>query len=99
MSRSIGDDIATSVGVIWQPEILKFNLNSFDKFLIIASDGVWEFIENDEIVSMIAPYYEKNDIEGACDHVLRESHARWTVEDESVIDDITLIILFFDHIS
>ena len=27
MSRSIGDNIATSAGVIWEPEIFEFNLD------------------------------------------------------------------------
>ena len=39
----------------------------------------------------------KNDLEGACDKLLSEAYARWTVEDDSVIDDITLIIVFFEH--
>ncbi len=40
MSRSIGDDVATSVGVTWEPEIFEFELDQFDKFMVIASDGV-----------------------------------------------------------
>ena len=50
MSRSIGDNLVGCVGVIWEPEIFEFDLQFQDKFLIIASDGVWEFIENEEIV-------------------------------------------------
>lgn len=50
MSRSLGDNVATSVGVTWEPEILEFDLDSNDKFMVIASDGVWEFIENEEVV-------------------------------------------------
>jgi serine/threonine protein phosphatase PrpC len=49
MSRSIGDFIAHSVGVIPDPEVMRFELNPDHKFLIIASDGVWEFLSNEEI--------------------------------------------------
>ncbi|EAS06704.1 protein phosphatase 2c (macronuclear) [Tetrahymena thermophila SB210] len=97
MSRSIGDNLATSVGVTWEPEIFEFDIDKDDKFMIVASDGVWEFIENEEIISMISPYYDNNDLEGACDHLLKESHARWTVDDDSVVDDITFILIFFEH--
>jgi serine/threonine protein phosphatase PrpC len=29
-----------------------------DRIILIASDGVWEFLQNDELVNMIAPFYE-----------------------------------------
>lgn len=48
MSRSIGDLVAASVGVIPEPEFFEIVLNESDKFLVIASDGVWEFIDNNE---------------------------------------------------
>lgn len=48
MSRSIGDLVAASVGVIPEPEFFELTLNESDKFLVLASDGVWEFIDNDE---------------------------------------------------
>lgn len=48
MSRSIGDLVAGSVGVIPEPEFFELALQECDKFLVLASDGVWEFIDNDE---------------------------------------------------
>ena len=47
MSRSFGDQAAAEVGVNSIPEITEMNLQESDKFLILASDGVWEFISND----------------------------------------------------
>ena len=61
MSRSIGDNVAASVGVIPEPEFFEVELNSDDKFVVIASDGVWEFITNDDCVNMVVPFWEKND--------------------------------------
>ena len=63
--------------------------------MVIASDGVWEFLDSLECVEKISSFYENNDIEGASDMLLKESHARWTVEDDSVVDDITFILIFF----
>jgi serine/threonine protein phosphatase PrpC len=31
-----------------------------DQFLIIASDGVWEFLPNEEIAKIAYPYYSKS---------------------------------------
>jgi serine/threonine protein phosphatase PrpC len=41
-----------------------------DRIIVIASDGVWEFLENDDIMSKLVPYYESNKIEEACDFLL-----------------------------
>jgi len=49
MSRSLGDLVAASVGVSPEPEVLEFNLEPDDKFIVIASDGVWEFLNNNAV--------------------------------------------------
>ena len=49
MSRSFGDYVASTVGVSCEPEIIHHRMNSNCAFLVVASDGVWEFFSNDEI--------------------------------------------------
>ena len=49
MSRSFGDYVASTVGVISEPEVIYHKLNQKCGFLIVASDGVWEFLTNVEI--------------------------------------------------
>jgi serine/threonine protein phosphatase PrpC len=51
MSRSFGDRVAASVGVIAEPEIMEYKFQEDDKFIIVASDGVWEFIESQEVIN------------------------------------------------
>jgi serine/threonine protein phosphatase PrpC len=94
MSRSIGDMVAASVGVTCSPEVKEFQISADDKFMIIASDGVWEFIESMEAVMMIAPFYQQNDLNGACDLLLNTAVQRWQ-EEGNTVDDVTLIIIFF----
>ena len=54
MTRSIGDMSAASVGVTAEPEIKVFpDLSSNDKFLVIASDGIWDRLSNQEIMMTI----------------------------------------------
>tara|TARA_B110000305_G_C19075147_1_gene463550 strand:- start:97 stop:555 length:459 start_codon:yes stop_codon:yes gene_type:complete len=57
MSRSLGDQIAHSVGVSSVPETQTFNLGTEDKFVVIGSDGVFEFLTNDEIARIVLPFY------------------------------------------
>ena len=93
MSRPIGDMVAASVGVIPEPEFFEVELKPVDKFVVIASDGVWEFITNDDCVNKVLPFWKKNDPEGACEKLVLESVEHWKREDE-VIDDITVICVF-----
>jgi len=95
MTRSFGDRVAATVGVISEPEIKEFNFDENDKFMIIASDGIWEFISSQECVDMIRSFYEANDLKGCCEFLYQESSKRWLKEEE-VIDDTTLILVFFE---
>ena len=95
MSRSLGDFVAASVGVSCEPEILEFPLTPEDKFLVIASDGVYEFISNEDVVRIVVPFWKAGDTAGACEALSREAHNRWVTEEE-VIDDITCVVVFLD---
>ena len=96
MSRSIGDSIAHSVGVISVPEILKFDFIGNEKFIVIASDGIWEYIDSDECIKIIKDYYENNmDAVGGLNALVKEAFKRWKIEEDN-IDDITAIVLFFE---
>ena len=95
MSRSFGDEIGHNIGIIVDPEILEHFFEKEDKFIILASDGIWEFISNEEVVDIVKDYYLENNIEGAIEHLYNEASKRWIMEEE-VIDDITVIIIFLN---
>ena len=95
MSRSFGDETAHLVGVICEPEILDYYFLHEDKFLIIASDGIWEFINSDDCVNIVKDYYLKNDVEGCVNFLYKEASKKWIMEEE-VIDDITVILVFLN---
>ena len=42
MSRSIGDFIATKLGVIPEPKFIEEKIDKDTKFIVVASDGIWE---------------------------------------------------------
>lgn len=42
-----------SVGVTSEPECTVKELTPVDKFMILASDGVWEFIESQDAVDIV----------------------------------------------
>lgn len=95
MSRSLGDVVASSVGVIADPEIQVYELTYEDKFIIIASDGIWEFISSEEAVCMVSSLWQSGNAESCCDKLVKEATIRWQKEDEN-IDDMTVIVIFLN---
>lgn len=64
--------------------------------MVIASDGIWEFLENQEIVDVVGKYYsEGKEASSAAEYLIEESRRRWMKEEE-VIDDITIVIAYFN---
>ena len=57
MTRSIGDEVAKKVGVSAEAEIIESEFTCEDKFVIIGSDGIWEFMSNQEAVDIVAPFF------------------------------------------
>jgi serine/threonine protein phosphatase PrpC len=52
ISRSIGDHELTKYGVIPDPEFTEHEITDRDKAIILASDGVWEFLSNEDILQL-----------------------------------------------
>ena len=94
MSRSVGDFVATSLGVIPEPKFIEEKIDGDCKFIVIASDGVWEFLENERVAEIVWPYYNNDDPDGACKELIKESTEWWNKED-IVVDDITVVVVFF----
>ena len=98
MSRSLGDGECKHVGVIPDPEVRKTTITPADKsggdgdlFIIVASDGVWEFIPSDEACRLVQKH--KNATE-ACSALVLEAALRWKKYEGSYRDDITAIVAF-----
>ena len=94
MSRSIGDMDAKKIGVIPNPQIVEYTLKYESKYMMIASDGIWEFISNEEAMKIGNSFYLRNDANGLCKELYKKSLSLWLKED-CIVDDITLIVVYF----
>ena len=95
MSRSFGDTVAAGIGAICEPEITVHEFTKEDRFVILASDGIWEFISSKECVKIVGEYYQRKDINGAIRTICDVAKKRW-MKEEDMRDDITCIIVFFN---
>ena len=95
MSRSIGDSIAASVGVIATPDFIEHELRPEDKYLVLMSDGIFEFISNEEIIEMIHTYAQQGEgPKEVAKRLVKEARKRWQEEEEDVVDDCTVLIAY-----
>ena len=94
MSRSIGDIEAKTIGVIPNPQIIEYELSSKSKYMIACSDGIWEFISNEEAMEIGKKYYLRNDPLGLCNELKSKATKIWMKED-IFVDDITVVVVFF----
>ena len=111
MARSIGDAIGKEIGVTSTPAVKDHPLNNKDDyFVVMASDGIWDVMDNEEVVSFIARYRKKckkNTGRRASDNVragnttiahllCEEARSRWIfiVEAEDVVIDDISCVVF-----
>lgn len=95
MSRSLGDSVAHTAGVSSEPEFTERELDpATDKFVVVATDGLWEFVTNDQAAEFVHRSRGPTD---SVDVLVQEANRRW-MDEEQVIDDTTVITAFlFDY--
>jgi integrin-linked kinase-associated serine/threonine phosphatase 2C len=76
VSRTIGDIFGHTVGVSADPEVSFKELDTEDKFIVIASDGVWDVMNSSEAVGFIFEK-EKTSKEKIAEDLVNECRLRW----------------------
>jgi serine/threonine protein phosphatase PrpC len=89
-TRSLGDRIAEDIGVTADPEIITKDLTVNDEFLVIASDGIFEFLTNQYVMNVCTT--SMNPLE-ACEQLTKAAYDQWLTH-ENRTDDITIIVCF-----
>jgi len=95
MSRSLGDFQAKECGVTTEPQIVEHKLNHNSKYMAICSDGVWEFLTNENVRDIGNTFYQKGDIEGFCSNLVKKAVQTWE-ENDIIRDDITVVCVYFN---
>ena len=94
MSRCIGDLKGKKCGLISEPQIIEYEIDEKSKYMVICSDGVWEFSNNEDVMRMGTEFYKEDNIDEFMDKIIKVSEFWWEKED-IMRDDITAVIVFF----
>ena len=87
MSRSVGDLVAKEIGVTSDPEISVREVSKKDRYIVLASDDLWEYVGNERV---------KEIVDGAVDALIEEATLKFEEQNEAR-DDITVLVYFFNH--
>jgi serine/threonine protein phosphatase PrpC len=94
MTRALGDLVSQTIGVICVPQTNEVILTENDEFIVLCSDGVWEFISDDEAVRVVSTS-NRDPKEAAC-RLAALAWTKWISNEGNVVDDITVIVTFLN---
>ena len=100
MSRSLGDLDADACGVVPTPDVIVRRLDCrTDKFIVLASDGIWEFLSSMMVVQIVGGFLARGEpAEQAARFLIAKAALAWKVEEGDYRDDITAIVIYLDNL-
>eukprot|EP00322_Chrysochromulina_rotalis_P011983 CAMPEP_0115874366 /NCGR_PEP_ID=MMETSP0287-20121206/24502_1 /TAXON_ID=412157 /ORGANISM="Chrysochromulina rotalis, Strain UIO044" /LENGTH=232 /DNA_ID=CAMNT_0003329511 /DNA_START=1 /DNA_END=695 /DNA_ORIENTATION=+ len=99
MGRSLGDLDADEVGIIATPEVsFRAISTACDRFLVLASDGLWEFLSSESVVEIVGGFLERGEpaIQAARFLIATAAFA-WKAEEGDYRDDITAVVVYLEE--
>ncbi|KAK8597542.1 hypothetical protein V6N13_094946 [Hibiscus sabdariffa] len=95
MSRAFGDFRLKDHGIIAVPDVSHHHLTPNDHFIVLASDGVWDVLNNDQVASIVME--AESELEAART-VVEAATASWKKKfPSSKVDDCTAVCLFLQN--
>ena len=82
-------------GLLNQGEIKEYELKSEDKFIILASGEVWNFLGYQEAVELCIQGYLDKKVDVCCDAIIKECGERLLGSGKK-IHDVSVIVFFID---
>ena len=73
MTRSIGDEAAKKIGVIYEPELFIYELGNDQRIIVVGSDGLWKYMTNDEAIKIAGKCYDEGVKADETAHILVET--------------------------
>ncbi|KAE8675418.1 putative protein phosphatase 2C 48 [Hibiscus syriacus] len=93
MSRAFGDYCIKDYGLISVPEVTQRHITSRDQFVVLATDGVWDVVSNQEAVQIVSSTPDKAK---AAKRLVENAARAWKKKRKGIaMDDISAICLFF----
>lgn len=95
VTRSFGDLLMKRCGVTAEPEVVRWSLSDrSDAYLLIASDGVWDFLDGEEASEIVFDALSSgHTCQKAARMLLHTARSRWMDREGEYCDDISLVLV------
>jgi serine/threonine protein phosphatase PrpC len=96
VTRAFGDLLAKNVGVSVVPEIECWDLENHEcGRILIASDGIWEFLSNQQVAATVSYQLSKNNsnVGMALETLVEDAQSEWQINEGNYCDDVTVLML------
>ncbi|CAN0855656.1 Probable protein phosphatase 2C 34 [Linum grandiflorum] len=98
LSRAFGDYCIKDFGLISTPEVTQLRITDNDQFVILATDGVWDVVSNQEAVRVVSSAAVTNR-EKSAKRLVEFAARAWKRKRNGIaMDDMSAICLFFHRI-
>lgn len=78
-----------------EPDVFHYKLDANDEFIVLASDGLWDMLSNEDVVNIVAAYLEGNSVSllkerahmfgvANCDEIIANPQSFMDTADENV---------------
>ncbi|XP_068634466.1 probable protein phosphatase 2C 73 [Aristolochia californica] len=97
MARAFGDFCLKDYGVISIPQVSYRKLTDKDEFVVLATDGVWDVLSNQEVIDIVASSRKRSKAAKAVvDRAVKSWRSKYPT---SKVDDCAVICLFLKGLS
>ena len=80
LSRAFGDWELKSYGVICEPHVVRYEIEEEDKYLVVATDGVFDVMEDEDIFQMSKRHQNSKEF---CEDIMKEAVERGSMDNVS----------------
>jgi serine/threonine protein phosphatase PrpC len=77
MGRAFADVEGRSCGLTSEPEITEYEFAPEDKAIVVGSDGIFEYMSNDEVAGIVMKFYENLETKKAADALVNRAVVKW----------------------
>eukprot|EP00658_Telonema_sp_P-2_P083516 TRINITY_DN906_c0_g1_i1.p1 TRINITY_DN906_c0_g1~~TRINITY_DN906_c0_g1_i1.p1 ORF type:complete len:291 (-),score=75.12 TRINITY_DN906_c0_g1_i1:159-1031(-) len=88
-TRSVGDIEFGQTVVIADPEVTEVKLTAAHKYIVTASDGLWEFLDRQTVMNQVV---NCENVSGAAMDLVKYSQSEWFKTCGGYCDDISLVV-------
>lgn len=93
MARAFGDFCLKGFGLISVPDVSYYHLSQKDEFVILATDGIWDVLTNEDVVNIVATAPRATAAQALVESAVRVWRFKYP---SSKVDDCAVVCLFLN---